>query len=95
MLMDISMIVLIYLATVNLVAFYLMGKDKKKARTRGSRIPEKTLFLWAIVGGSIGSVVGMQHFRHKTRHMSFKIGMPLIMILQVCFFGRYIIALIL
>lgn len=89
------MIVLIYLATVNLVAFYLMGKDKKKARTRGSRIPEKTLFLWAIVGGSIGSVVGMQHFRHKTRHMSFKIGMPLIMILQVCFFGRYIIALIL
>lgn len=93
--MDISMIVLIYLATVNLVAFYLMGKDKKKARTRGSRIPEKTLFLWAIVGGSIGSVVGMQHFRHKTRHMSFKIGMPLIMILQVCFFGRYIIALIL
>jgi uncharacterized membrane protein YsdA (DUF1294 family) len=94
MLMDISMIVLIYLATVNLVAFYLMGKDKKRARTRGSRIPEKTLFLWAIVGGSIGSVVGMQHFRHKTRHMSFKIGMPLIMILQACFFGRYIIALI-
>ncbi len=94
MLMDISTIVLIYLATVNLVAFYLMGKDKKRARTRGSRIPEKTLFLWAIVGGSIGSVVGMQHFRHKTRHMSFKIGMPLIMILQSCFFGRYIIALI-
>lgn len=88
------MILLIYLAAVNLVAFYLMGKDKKRARTRGSRIPEKTLFLWAIAGGSIGSIVGMQHFRHKTRHMSFKIGMPLIMILQACFFGRYIIALI-
>ena len=92
--MDISMIVLIYLATVNLIAFYLMGKDKKRARTRGSRIPEKTLFLWAILGGSLGSVVGMQHFRHKTRHMSFKVGMPLIMILQAYFFGRYIIALI-
>jgi uncharacterized membrane protein YsdA (DUF1294 family) len=71
-----------------------MGKDKKKAKKRGSRIREKTLFLWAIIGGSIGSIAGMQHFRHKTRHMSFKIGMPLILLLQIYFFGRYILGLI-
>ncbi|MDK2911696.1 MAG: hypothetical protein PWR29_653 [Methanolobus sp.] len=92
--MDISTIVLLYLVAVNLIAFHLMGKDKKKAKTRGSRIPEKTLFLWAIIGGSIGSIAGMQHFRHKTRHTSFRIGMPLILILQVYFFGRYILGLV-
>lgn len=93
--MDFSKIVLLYLVAVNLIAFHLMGKDKKKAKTRGNRIPEKTLFIWAIIGGSIGSIAGMQHFRHKTRHMSFKIGMPLILVLQVYFFGRYILGLIL
>jgi uncharacterized membrane protein YsdA (DUF1294 family) len=92
--MDISVIVLLYLMAVNIVAFHLMGKDKKKAKKRGRRIPEKTLFLWAIIGGSIGSIAGMQHFRHKTRHMSFKIGMPLILLLQIYLFGRYILGLV-
>ena len=92
--MDISVLVLLYLIAVNIVAFHLMGKDKKKAKKRGSRIPENTLFLWAIVGGSIGSIAGMQHFRHKTRHMSFKIGMPLILLLQIYLFGRYILGLV-
>lgn len=93
--MDFSTLVLLYLVAVNLIAFHLMGRDKKKAKSRGSRIPEKTLFIWAIIGGSIGSIAGMQHFRHKTRHMSFKIGMPLILVLQIYFFGRYVLGLIL
>lgn len=75
--------IIIYLAIVNIVAFCLMGIDKSKAKKKKWRIPEKTLFLSAIFGGSIGANVGMQVFRHKTKHMSFVIGMPAILILQV------------
>ena len=75
--------IIIYLVIVNIVAFCLMGIDKSKAKKKKWRIPEKTLFLSAIFGGSIGANVGMQVFRHKTKHMSFVIGMPAILILQV------------
>ena len=71
------------LLAVNLLGFLLMGIDKYKARKRGFRIPEKTLFMTALIGGSIGSILGMYVFRHKTRHRSFTIGMPLILALQV------------
>jgi len=60
-----------------------MGVDKIKAKRRKWRIPEATLFLVALIGGSIGSIVGMYIFRHKTKHMSFVIGMPLILVLQM------------
>lgn len=60
-----------------------MGIDKLKARKRGFRIPEATLFLVALMGGSIGSLVGMYLFRHKTRHRKFTIGMPIILLLQI------------
>ena len=59
-------ILTIYLIFMNLLAFLLMGLDKSKARRNQWRIPEKTLFLSAILGGSIGAIVGMQVFRHKT-----------------------------
>lgn len=72
-----------YLLIVNIVAFFLMGIDKKKAQTGVWRIPEKTLFLSAILGGGIGAIAGMQLFRHKTRHRSFVIGMPLILLAWV------------
>lgn len=72
-----------YLVIINLVAFALMGIDKGKAKRGAWRIPEKTLFLSAILGGSIGAIAGMQHFRHKTKHWYFKYGMPLILILQL------------
>ena len=68
---------------INIFAFALMGIDKAKAKKNKRRIPEKTLFLFAIIGGSIGSIAGMQVFRHKTKHMSFVIGMPAILILQL------------
>ena len=76
-------ILLYYLIFINLLAFLLMGLDKAKARRHRWRIPEKTLFLSAIIGGSIGAILGMQIFRHKTKHASFRIGMPCILIAQL------------
>lgn len=75
--------VICYLLIVNIIAFFLMGIDKKKAQTGAWRIPEKTLFLSAILGGGVGAIAGMQLFRHKTQHRSFVIGMPLILLAWV------------
>lgn len=73
----------IYLLIINAVAFLLMGVDKNRARRYEWRIPEKALFLSAIVGGSIGAIVGMGIFRHKTKHVSFVVGMPAILVAQL------------
>ena len=72
-------ILICYLVLINLFGFLLMGMDKSKARRGKWRIPERTLCLTAILGGSIGSILGMQIFRHKTRHTSFVVGMPCIL----------------
>lgn len=72
-----------YAIIMNIVGFALMGIDKHKAKKRAFRIPEATLFTVALIGGSIGSILGMYLFRHKTRHRSFVYGMPAILILQV------------
>jgi uncharacterized membrane protein YsdA (DUF1294 family) len=72
-----------YLMLVNAAGLILMGWDKFMAKMGKTRIPEKILFLTAIVGGSIGVWLGMQIFRHKTRHAQFKVGIPLIIILQI------------
>lgn len=77
------MYIAIYLILVNLTGFIQMLADKQRAKKGAWRIPEKMLFLVAIIGGSIGSILGMYTFRHKTKHMSFVIGMPLILILQI------------
>ncbi|KSV57991.1 hypothetical protein ASU35_14485 [Acetivibrio ethanolgignens] len=60
-----------------------MGIDKEKAIHGQWRIPEKTLFGIALLGGSVGSILGMEVFRHKTKHLSFRAGMPAILILQL------------
>lgn len=73
----------LYLVMMNLAAFALMGMDKSRARRHAWRIPEKTLFLSAALGGSVGAILGMQVFRHKTKHWYFVVGMPLILILQL------------
>lgn len=75
--------ILIYLIAINIIVFAMMGIDKRKAIKRRWRIPEKSLFLSAILGGSIGAIAGMQLFRHKTKHTKFVIGMPAILILQI------------
>lgn len=78
-----GILLLIYLAAINVIAFWTMGHDKKKARHGEWRTPESVLFLQAIIGGSIGSILGMQVFRHKTRKLKFRIGMPAILICQL------------
>lgn len=60
-----------------------MGIDKLKAKKRAFRIPEATLFTLALMGGSVGSILGMYLFRHKTKHKTFTIGMPAILLIQV------------
>ena len=69
-----------YLVLVNAAAFLLMREDKKKARRGAWRIPEATLMGLAAAGGSIGALVGMYSFRHKTKHLKFVLGLPLILL---------------
>jgi len=84
--MNDSSMILPYLFVINIIAFLLMGIDKHKARRGKWRIPEKTLFLTALLGGSIGSILGMYQFRHKTKHTAFVIGMPCILLFQILLF---------
>ena len=72
-----------YLIFINMLGYLSMGSDKKKAREGKYRISEKALFTIAILGGSIGSIIGMRKYRHKTKHWYFKYGMPLILIMQI------------
>ena len=81
--MELWKILLVYFLIVNVIGFFLMGIDKLRAKKQVWRVPEKTLFILALIGGSIGTNLGMFTFRHKTRHWYFVIGMPLILILQV------------
>lgn len=75
--------VIIYLLIMNFVAFISMGIDKYKAKHNKWRISENTLITLAALGGSIGSYLGMQTFRHKTKHIKFKYGVPIIFVVQV------------
>lgn len=72
-----------YLVLVNAAAFLLMLVDKQKVRKGAWRIPEATLLTVAALGGSIGAIAGMYIFRHKTRHLKFSLGLPLILITQL------------
>ena len=73
----------IYLIAINLVTFFIYGIDKLKAKRGKWRIPESMLLTLAVVGGSIGALLGMLVFRHKTKHKKFIIGVPLILAAQV------------
>ncbi len=72
-----------YLFCLNAAGLASMGMDKRKAIRHQWRIPEATLFLIALLGGSLGSIVGMQLFRHKTRHWYFVWGMPAIFFIEL------------
>ena len=74
-----------YLILINAAAFLLMLLDKWKARRGAWRIPEATLLGIALLGGSIGAIAGMNLFRHKTKHLKFSIGLPVILTLQIVF----------
>ncbi len=68
---------------INIAAFALFGADKKKARRGDWRISEKALFLSAVLGGSLGALIGMRLFHHKTKHWYFVIGILAILVLQI------------
>lgn len=76
-------LIVLYVVAVNIVSFIIMGVDKRKAIKRAFRIPESTLFVLAIIGGSFGSIIGMHLFHHKTRHWYFLYGMPVILAIQI------------
>jgi len=79
--------VIIYLAAINIVTFFLYGMDKWKARRSKWRVPESTLLWWAAFGGSIGALAGMKTWHHKTQHKKFQYGVPLILIAQIALAG--------
>ena len=88
-------IIIAYFIIINCVGIAVMGVDKSRAVHHGWRIPEKILFLVSVMGGSVGTWLGMYLFRHKTRHWYFVVGMPLILSMQIaavvfyyCHFGR-------
>ena len=77
-------VALVYALIINLVALIVCGSDKSRSKKQGKRrTPEKTLFLLAILGGSLGMLLGMRIFHHKTKHWYFKIGIPAILLAQV------------
>lgn len=76
-------IFLAYMMVINVGTYWLYGRDKKRAKRKERRIPEKVLIMLAIAGGSVGAYIGMVVFRHKTRKPPFYIGIPLILLLQM------------
>lgn len=79
-------VVILYLVIINVVGYVIMGVDKKEP----SGVPgasRRLLFFHGALGGSLGCILGMQHFRHKTKHWYFKYGMPAILVVQVLLFA--------
>ncbi len=74
---------LAYLVIINAAGFLFMLIDKRKAQKNLWRIPERTLMTIAALGGSLGVLLGMQVFRHKTKHLKFTIGVPIILSVQI------------
>lgn len=73
----------VWLIAINLVTFAVYGADKRRARRGAWRVPEKTLFLLPLLGGSVGALLGMRVFRHKTKHWYFVWGVPAILLAQL------------
>ena len=73
----------VYLAVINLATFIVYGADKRRARKGKWRVPERTLFLLPLLGGSVGALLGMLVFHHKTRHWYFVWGIPAILLAQI------------
>lgn len=73
----------LYLVVANLAAFLMYGADKRRAKKNRWRISEKALIMVALIGGSVGALGGMYLFRHKTKHVKFIIGVPVILVIQI------------
>lgn len=81
--------IIIYLLIINVIAFLAMWVDKRKAEKGKWRISETTLLMLAVLGGSIGGMIGMYTFRHKTKKKRFTIGMPAILIIEILIYFIY------
>jgi uncharacterized membrane protein YsdA (DUF1294 family) len=82
--MEVNMKILwAYIAAVNIAAFLVMGADKHKAKRHERRISEKSIFTLGFAGGSLGVLIGMNIFHHKTKHLKFTIGIPLMLLLNI------------
>lgn len=75
-----------YLLIINLVAFVCYGVDKLKAKRNSPRVSEPALLLLALAGGSVGAWIGMQVWRHKTKHAMFSVGVPVMLLLQAALY---------
>ena len=76
-----------YLCIINIIGFAITGVDNKRAIRGAWRISEASLFFTALIGGALGTTLGMEYFRHKTKHRYFKLGMPAILLCQVVVLG--------
>jgi len=83
--------IVIYLLIINLIGFGIMYLDKKKAKYGRWRIPEKTLLIIALLGGSIGTILGMKIFRHKTKKIKFTLGFPTILISEIIIITYFLV----
>lgn len=81
--------ILLYITFASFIALILMGIDKQKAKKQRWRIPERTFWSLAIIGGALGILLGMKAFRHKTKHRSFLIGIPIIIGIHIILFITY------
>lgn len=81
--MEARQLILVYLAVITVMTFLVYGIDKWKAQHKRWRIPESVLLGLAAIGGSIGALLGMKVWRHKTQHKKFKFGVPAILVVQV------------
>lgn len=84
-------VTIIYFVIINILGFVIMGIDKNRAKKNLWRVKEKTLFLIAGIGGSVGSILGMRYFRHKTKHLKFTIGMPFLLFIHICILIYFIL----
>jgi uncharacterized membrane protein YsdA (DUF1294 family) len=78
---------LIYLIIVNIAAFAIMGTDKHKAQRNKWRVSETSIFILGLIGGGTGIFLGMRFFRHKTKHLKFTLGIPVIVIINIIMLG--------
>lgn len=83
-------LIAVWFIFINAVGYVVMSDDKSRARARRDRIPEKTLFLLAAAGGALGIWLAMYRKRHKTKHASFRIGIPLLLVLNFFLYAYFL-----
>lgn len=81
------LILIVWLLALNVIAYAVMASDKQKAKRNRRRVPERTLFTWAAVGGALGIWIAMSTKRHKTQHASFRFGIPALLVLNIAVYG--------